>query len=68
LKAAIEKKAVDMVGTHTTTHAVGGLEDLDTNAGCSQGSCTGQTGESSSNDHNVFVHALHATDCSVLTC
>jgi hypothetical protein len=56
-----------VVGTNSTTHVVGGLNDLNANTGGSQGAGTGQSGKSSSDDNDVFVHALEDTDCEVLT-
>jgi len=56
-----------VVGTNSTTHAVGGLNDLNANTGGGQGASTGQSGESSSDDNDVIVHALEDTDCEVLT-
>jgi hypothetical protein len=40
---------------------------LNANTGGSQGAGTGQSGKSSSDDNDVFVHALEDTDCEVLT-
>jgi hypothetical protein len=65
LKATIKDEAVDVVGTNSATHFVGGLKELNANTGGSQGAGTGQSSQASSNDYDVFVHAFEDTDCEL---
>jgi hypothetical protein len=63
LESAIKDEAIDVVGSDSTTNAIGGLKELDADTGGTQRARTCQSGEPGPDNHHVFVHALEATNC-----